>query len=851
MVKGNVLGLYLVWTRSLINLEDESLAMNNNDETPVGNPVKPGQNQLIDRFVQSEGGSTPESDQAMTQCETPPMKSADSTDIGSKQSPAKVETQPAAKAETHRNTDAPSHDDVTAETQIETPSSRTTKNTNSRVDVVASPRAHREIPPVLGDYELLEELGKGGMGVVFRARQRSMNRIVALKVIRPDRLANMAASSRQRAIERFRIEAAAAARISHDNLVAVYEVGCDAGCHYLSMRYVEGPSLSELVRKNPADNRQAANWIEPICRAVHAVHRQQVLHRDLKPQNILLDNATGRTLLTDFGLAKLAEDEDGMTQTGETMGTPAYMSPEQFRDAAHVTVAADVYSLGATLYCLLSGRPPFQASSGMQTMQQVLEVDALSLRQLNPAVDRDLETICMKCLEKEPLRRYASAELLADELKRYLDGRPILSRPLNVLERVLRWSRRNPLPAALIGVTFVAIVVAMAALGVSNVRTEAARKKSEESFQEAMSAVNDFFTRVSEERLLNEPGLQEVRHDLLKKARDYYEKFLKQRGDDPSLKSELAATQFRMGLILEELGTPEAALDWFVKARETQKSQAAAQPDSLEQTRTLSNTINAMGRASAKLGRLDDAAEHFREAERLREGLIAQTKNADDKFELIRLHANCGMNLGVIERQRQNLDEAKLRYEVAQTQREKALPQKPKDRAMRRDLAKGFHNLANLAIDRGDADAVRDNIGKAIELLEKLVQENARDLDDQYLLSLCYRLRGDQFADLIASDQQAFPAAQEDYSQALRGVQRLSDLNPSVQKYLRELVGLLVNLGQLDAQRERREEAIAHFRKAQAILQTLAQQSGPEADPATDALRKTVAAALQHFGAAP
>ena len=832
--------------------------MSNNKEISLGNSVEPNQEQLTDLSAQVTGASAHEADPMVTQYETPPMKSTDSTIIRSTSSPAKVETQPAAKAETHREADATPHgDDVSAETQIETPSSRTTKATISRVYAAATTSVAAEIPDVLGDYELLEELGKGGMGVVFRARQQSMNRIVALKVIRPDRLANMAASSRQRAIERFRIEAEAAARITHDNLVAVYEVGCDAGCHYLSMRYVEGPSLSELVRKNPADNRQAAAWIEPICRAVHAVHRQQILHRDLKPQNILLDNATGRTLLTDFGLAKLAEDDDGMTQTGEAMGTPAYMSPEQFRDAAHVTVAADVYSLGATLYCTLSGRPPFQASSSMQTMQQVLEVDAVPLRQLNPAVDRDLETICMKCLEKEPSRRYASAESLADELQRYLDGLPILARPLGVSERAWRWSRRNRLPASLIGVTIVAIVVAMAALGVSNVRTEAARKKSEESFQEAMSAVNDFFTRVSEERLLNEPGLQEVRHDLLKKARDYYEKFLKRRGDDPSLQNELAITQFRMGMILEELETPEVALDWFAKAREIQKlqvapnAQAIGQPSSLEPTRALSNTINAMGRASAKLGRLDEAADNFREAERLREDLIAQMQNADGKFELIRLHANCRMNLGVVERQRQNSDEAKRLYETAQAQREKTLPQKPKDRAMRRDLAKGFHNLANLAIDSGDVEALRKNIGKAIELLEKLVQENARDFDDQYLLSLCYRLRGDQYAALIAGDPQMLPAAQDDYSHALRVVQRLSDLNPSVQKYLRELAGLLVNFGQLDAQRDRRDEAIEHFRKAQAILKKLAQQAGAEADPAAESLRKTVAAALQHFEVVP
>ena len=205
------------------------------------------------------------------------------------------------------------------------------------------------------------------------------------------------------------------------------------------------------------------------------------------------------------------------------------------------------------------------------------------------------------------------------------------------------------------------------------------------------------------------------------------------------------------------------------------------------------------------------------------------------------------MNLGVVERQRQNRDLAKTLYEEAQQQRQQALPQKPKDRAMRRDVAKGFHNLANLAIDRGDTETLRNNSDKAIELLEKLVQENARDFDDQYLLSQCLRLRGDHFADLIASDPQAFPAAQDDYSQALRVVQRLSDLNPSVQKYVRELAGLLVNLGQLEAQRDRRDEAIAHFRKAQEILQAMGQEPGSDPDLAAEALRKTVAAALQHL----
>ncbi len=701
-----------------------------------------------------------------------------------------------------------------------------------------------DIPQLLGDYELLEELGRGGMGIVYRARQRSVNRLVALKVIRPDRLASMSQATKQKIIERFHTEAEAAARINHDNLVTVYEVGCEAGYHFFSMRYVEGNSLSEKTRKNPADNRQAAEWIEPVCRAVDAVHRNGILHRDLKPQNILFENATGRTLLADFGLAKLADDDASMTQTGDAVGTPSYMSPEQFEDASSVGVGTDIYGLGATLYCLLSGRPPFQASSAMLTMKQVISSEAVPLRQINPAVDRDLETICMKCLDKSPARRYDSAGALADELKRYLEGRPILARPISPPERAVRWCRRNPLVASLIGATFAAVVFGVSALGVSNVRTEAARKRSEESFQEAMSAVNDLFTRVSEERLLNEPGLQPVRRDLLQRAREYYERFLQRRSNDPALKNELAATQFKMGLIVEELESPEAALVWFAKARDQQKAQVAAQPDSVDDARSLSNSLMAMGRVSAKLGKLDEANEFFSDAEKLRGSLLEKTKNADAKFELQRLFANCRMNLGLVERQRRNLDQARTLYLEAQDQRRQALPTKPKDRAMRRDLAKGFYNLANLAIDRSDEAALRENVDEAIKLLEDLLAENPRDLDDQYLLSTCYRLRADLFAAITPRDPQFGPAAIDDYSTASRLLQKLSDLNPSVTKYLRELVRLSINLGQLSAQQKQTDEALAHFRRALALLDQLVKQSPDKLDPQDSALRQTIEAAL-------
>jgi WD40 repeat protein/predicted Ser/Thr protein kinase len=314
---------------------------------------------------------------------------------------------------------------------------------------------------LLGDYELFEELGKGGMGVVYRARQRSAGRIVALKLIRADRMADIPASGRDVWLGRFRTEAQAAARIDHEHAVTVYEVGEIGGQPFYSMRYVEGKSLADLLRDGPVPNRQAAAYLEPVARALHHVHGCGVLHRDIKPGNILVD-AHDRAFLTDFGLARLVEASGQFTHTGEWLGTPSYMSPEQASDSTRVTAASDVYSLGATLYALLTGRPPFQAATTMETLDQVKHRDPVPPRQLNEAVHLDLNTICLKCLEKEPGKRYASAEALADDLGRFLAGRPIVARPVRIWGRLWKWARRRPAVASM---SAAVVLVTVAALG--------------------------------------------------------------------------------------------------------------------------------------------------------------------------------------------------------------------------------------------------------------------------------------------------------------------------------------------------------------------------------------------------
>ena len=304
-----------------------------------------------------------------------------------------------------------------------------------------------------GDYELLQEVARGGMGVVFKARQVNLNRLVALKMI----LAGQLASPQD--VQRFYTEAEAAAQLDHPGIVPIFEVGQNDGQHFFSMGFIEGQSLAGRVAAGPLPPREAAQLVLEVAQAVHYAHEKGVIHRDLKPGNILLDKL-GKPRVTDFGLAKLTESGSDLTGSGQILGTPSYMPPEQASGKIdQIGPPADVYSLGAILYCLLTGRPPFQAASPMDTLLQVLHQEPVPVRQLNPQVPLDLETITLKCLEKDISQRYTSAAKLAEELQRFLDGRPILARPVSSFERAWRWCGRNPIIAGLAAGIAVCLVV--------------------------------------------------------------------------------------------------------------------------------------------------------------------------------------------------------------------------------------------------------------------------------------------------------------------------------------------------------------------------------------------------------
>jgi eukaryotic-like serine/threonine-protein kinase len=317
----------------------------------------------------------------------------------------------------------------------------------------------------LGDYELLGQIAKGGMGIVYKARQVSLNRIVAFKTIRDGRLSTDAQ------IARFRNEAHAAAALHHSNIVPVYEFGEIEGVHFISMEFVDGESLAERIKKGPLDPVVAAGYLEEIAKTMGYAHSRGFLHRDLKPSNILVDSA-GRPRVTDFGLVKPIHSRSELTGEGAIVGTPSYMAPEQSLSNTNTSPASDVYSLGAILYALLTGVPPFSAENDVDTLIQVRTKDPIRPKAINGKVPSDLELVCLKCLAKEPDRRYATADLLAEDLMCFLAGAPVGARSMRLWERVWLWSRRHPLQAASVLLVFALLSAWIGTLIAANVRLD-------------------------------------------------------------------------------------------------------------------------------------------------------------------------------------------------------------------------------------------------------------------------------------------------------------------------------------------------------------------------------------------
>lgn len=356
------------------------------------------------------------------------------------------------------------------------------------------PGATQPTLPTIPGYAVLKLLGQGGMGQVYQARHLKLGRIVALK------LANSANHEPVQA--RFEEEIKAIASLKHPNIAQLYESGQIEGRPYFAMEYVAGGSLSDKLKPGPLPPRQAAELLLLLSQAMQHAHDQNVLHRDLKPGNILLEEGAVLPKIADFGLAKRLNEDSNLTRTGEIFGSPSYMAPEQASGVMKLSPAIDVYALGAVLYECLTGRPPFMGPDTMQTLMLVLSDDPISPRQMQPKLPADLETICMKCLEKLPKRRYASAQALADDLDRYLKGEPILARPISSWERLQKWAARKPWQATAVGLTaamMIGLVVGLVLLNQAYRKAQEANIESNKSFELSKQTLDDVLNKLSVE----------------------------------------------------------------------------------------------------------------------------------------------------------------------------------------------------------------------------------------------------------------------------------------------------------------------------------------------------------------
>jgi tetratricopeptide (TPR) repeat protein len=485
----------------------------------------------------------------------------------------------------------------------------------------------------LGPYRVTRVLGQGGMGVVFEADDLLLKRKVALKVILDARYAE------PRYVARFRGEAEAVARLTHPNIVTIYEVGDQRGRPYLAFEYVEGGNLADRLGGQPQPVAVSAGLVETLARAVHHAHQQGVIHRDLKPANILLsvgqafqpDASPGVRLesltykITDFGLARRLDNE-GMTQTGELLGTPGYMTPELTRGhgpAADSGPRVDVYSLGAILYELLTGRPPFRGESVVDTLEQARTLDPVPPRRLRPGIPRDLETVCLKCLHREPARRYATALALADDLGRFLCGEPIHARPAGALERLRKWAQRKPALAGLVAVSGLAVVVLVVGVLWHNgrlrtevQRAEAAEKRAEANYQRARDTVSRMLQRLDDRRWARVPQLYELKKEQTEDALAFYKAIVREEDEqDPTVQLDVALAYFKAGIIECALSRFDDAGQSFGQARLRFERLAGADPDNLDYQRRLARCWNHLGHLHIlRRGPGDDPLHCYQEA---------------------------------------------------------------------------------------------------------------------------------------------------------------------------------------------------------------------------------------------
>lgn len=700
----------------------------------------------------------------------------------------------------------------------------------------------------------------GGIGLVSVALDQELHREVALKEIQ----LQFTADAQCRA--RFLQEAEITGGLEHPGIVPVYSLGeYEDGRPYYAMRFIQGDTFKEAIdrfhrpaaasttsgsrrheseRARGLELRRLLRRFLDVCNAIDYAHSRGIVHRDLKPGNVMLGKY-GETLVVDWGLAKPVNQPEAPhvpseptlrpasasgtmpTELGVAVGTPHFMSPEQAAcSLADIGSASDIYSLGATLYALLTGKTPYSGGDAATILAQARSAEFPRPRAVDARVPAALEAVCLKAMSRRPADRYPSARELADDVERWLADEPVQAHLESWSERLARWGRRHrkgvrATAAATFLVALVSLVAAVLIEGArqreSVARQEADRQRirAEASFRDARRAVDGFFTVVSESKLLDVPGLQSLRKDLLSSALTYYRRFIRQRGRDVALQTDLAQTYYRVGRIDAEIGTQSQAARSLRQALRMQNRLVREHPNDAALLSDLANTYNALGRVRQETGQLDAALQAFVRSQKLRADLL-RIEPANKEYR--RKLANSHNNIASVQARLGEFQQAQEEYVRANAARKMLADQFPSERSFQVDLAKGHYNLALLLQSREDAQGALDSLAESRRILREVVARDSRSLDNRRELALASRV----FADL-ASEQGQIDAAQLAFQESQQLAEQLARQNPIVVDFQADLAALYVSLARARRSLGEPASAVEWLEKAAVIQESLVQ----------------------------